>query len=333
MEVNATTKRFSYRRFKEWASEIFLKEARPFVSKRDINVHAVMGSLAVATVIAITVILFLPTKPPLQVEGSQESSSTSFETAKSIEESTPTQDAVRQLEEANRGIRQTPKSLDYLYSQSAGGSMGSKPNDKNSSMILTRSGSDSSNSLSAGTRIRTRLTQSVTLSTDSMPVQGLVEEDVIHGETVAIPKGSFLVGEATFDEQSEKARITWRLLRTPDGRERTISSQSLGTQGSNGISGMVRSNELKNAVGKSITTFIGGFARGSIQSGSFGAQEGGIRNGVKNAVSETAQDQAERYAEELKESQKWIELSSGLSFTSILTQPFTFRDPGGFYGG
>ena len=69
-----------------------------------------------------------------------------------------------------------------------------------------------------------------------------------------------------------------------------------------------------------------------MQKGALGASPGGTENGLKSAVSETAKDRGEAWAEDMKKQKPWIEVNTDQNFLMILSQPFTFRDPGSVYG-
>jgi len=315
--------------------KIIYREKRPFVEKREFNLGFLKWASIMGVGITVAVILVLPPSESIsdQKTGTKENSQRSSNYS-SNQDGSSGEETLAQLEAANRMKRKVPGSLDYLYSQGGGGGHGGSGGDKDrsASMILVQSGGDTKNSLPAGTRIRTRLMDGVTVGGDTMPVMGSVVTDIMHEGSVAITRGSALLGEASFDDSLGRAKIQWRSIRLLDGRERQIASQSLGMEGNPGISGIVRSDAIKNTLGKSLTTFVGAFAQGSMQSGVLGAQEGGFRNGVKNAISETAQDRAEAFGEDLKEERKWIELSAGTEFVSVLNQSFIFRDPGAFHG-
>jgi hypothetical protein len=69
-----------------------------------------------------------------------------------------------------------------------------------------------------------------------------------------------------------------------------------------------------------------------MNTGAFGANQGGHENGLRNAVAQTATDRANAMGEELQKERKWIELQSGSETFAVLNQPFTFRDAGATNG-
>src|SRR5690606_25733382 len=185
-------------------------------------------------------------------------------------------------------VRQVHGSLDYLYRPSGTGGGGKSTPDRNSSMILSRSGQDSRTQLSAGTRVSIQLTSKVTIANQGMPVVGIVSQDVASESGTAIESGSKVLGDASFDSDSERATITWRSIIMRDGRERPFSAIGVGRDGQVGVNGKVHSDGVKNAVGQTLTRFVGAYAAGSMSTGMLGANQGGHTNGLRNAVAQTA---------------------------------------------
>jgi type IV secretory pathway VirB10-like protein len=165
-----------------------------------------------------------------------------------------------------------------------------------------------------------------------MPVVGIVSSDVASESGTAIPSGSKVLGEASFESDNERASIAWRSIIMADGRERPFSAISLGRDGENGIDGNVHSDGVKNVVGQTLTRFVGAYAAGSMNTGMLGANQGGNANGLRNAIAQTATDRANSMGENLQKERKWIELESGTETVAVLNQAFTFRDAGATYG-
>jgi len=201
--------------------------------------------------------------------------------------------------------------------------------ERSSSMILVRNGLDLSTSVPPGRRFRVRLKEQVIVSQSAMPVIGVTLEDLVSEETLAIPKGSQVFGEVIFNQESLRAQVAWRFIRTPDGRERALSALSIGADGREGIAGVVHSDAVKNSVGATISRFVSSYAEGSVERGPLGGNPGGHKNGMTNAFGATAKDRADDFTEGLKKERVWMEIPSSLEFYAVLNQPFTFRDPGG----
>ncbi len=302
----------------------FLKEARPFTNKRDINWRTVKIFSGVTIGVALLVILLLPNTAPERDSFSERGEASSgvrvpFHTD-------PTQDALVQLQ--GSGAVAVPGNLDHLYRSAGSGGSGGPGARQNSSMILMRAGGDSRTQLPPSSKILVRLTEGLTLSGHALPVIGVVEKDVAHEDTLAIPQGSKLLGDASFNDGAARASVNFRAIIFPDGRQRALSALGMGLDGEAGVGGNVGSNGVKNTVGKVITRFVGAYAEGSITRSETGVSRGGAENGLRQAIAETAKDQANDFGEDLKKERRWIELSSLVRFHAVLTDGFTFQDPG-----
>jgi len=310
----------------------FLKEAKPFTSKREVNWQKVQIAACVLLGVGLLVILIWPTSKPDQETFHEKAEKGSLNPAK-LNENDPTQETLRQFQESAISTNQVHRSLDHLYradSSSGGASRGGQ--DRSSSMILNRSGTDTRTQLMSGTKIMIRLNGKTTIAGSAMPIVGIVMNDVSSENGTAIPSGSKVLGEASFNEESERASISWRSIILPDGRERPFSAISMGRDGQIGIDGRIHSDGFKNAVGQTLTRFVGAYAAGSMNTGAFGANEGGNKNGLRNAIAQTATDRANAMGENLQKERKWIELENGSETVAVLNQSFTFRDAGALYG-
>ena len=307
---------------------IVFKEKDAFVTHREIN-WPKLGKLGgFFILIVVVMVLFMPTPEP---------QSTTFREGKEDgnEDLSPhmqMSDAMSHEPSATGLAYKSQGSYDYLSSPRSLSGQGFRDVDRNSSMIISRSGVDSKNQLAPGARIPVRLYQGVIVSGQPMPIIATVSDDVIQEDSVAIPDGSKVFGELSFDDTSERAGVTWRSVQFPDGRERQISGIGLGVDGQIGIEGRIHSDGMKNTAGQFLSRFIGAYAEGSMQKGALGSSGGGHANGFRNAVAETAKDRSSAYAENLKKQRRWIEVNAGTEFLAVINQPFTFRDPGASYG-
>ena len=312
--------------------DYFLKEKRPFTKKRDVNWTMIKWVSGIVIVLIVAAILVLPTSEPEQ-SSFHEKTSASGNPVTTGERVDPTQETLRQIEDSRINSKQVHSSLDYLYKQDRpGGSSGGTQVNRSAGMILSRNGFDSRTQLSPGTRIFIRLSQGVSISDQAVPVTGTVLKDVQSDSGLAIPQGSKAIGEASFESTSERTNLVWRSIILPDGRERPFSALGVGGDGQSGLQARVRSESLKNAIGQTLTKFVGAYAAGSINTGAFGANPGGGKNGLRTAIAETATERATAMGEALQKERKWAELHSGQVVISVLNQPFTFRDPGGAHG-
>jgi hypothetical protein len=310
----------------------FLKEKSYFLNRREINWIALRNCFLSALGIAVVVILFLPSSKPMDQkfqEGGQ-AEPQSFDSQATSGD--PTLETIRQLSGGGQA-RVVPSSLDHLYaSPTLSGGGGSAANNRNVSMILARDGLDSKTQLPPGSRLPVRLYEKAIVANQGMPVIGILTRDYVHEDSIAIPQGSKVFGIITFDDNGDRAKVDWQSIQLPDGRERQISAIGVGTDGQLGVPGKTQSDALKNTVGQTLTRFIGAYAEGSMQRGSFGSNQGGGDNGWKNAIAETARDRADAWAESMKKEKRWIEVSNQTEFFAVLTANFAFRDPGATYG-
>lgn len=313
--------------------DFFLKEAKPFTTKRDVNWFRVklIGGTLIITVVML--ILIWPTSQPEQAVFHEKAINGSASSTNS-EQSDPTQETVRQIQEARVNSQQVHSSLDYLYKsdRGAGTGGGTGTTNKNAGMILARNGFDSRTQLPPGTRLPIKLIQGATVSEQAVPVIGIVLREIQSDHGIAIPAGSKVLGEVSFNSSADKVNLNWRSIILPDGRERPFSAVGLDSDGHSGLAARIRSESVKNAIGQTLTKFVGAYAGGSMSTGAFGANPGGGKNGLRNAIAETATERANAMGEELQKERKWAELESGLEVMAVLNQPFSFRDPGGAYG-
>jgi type IV secretory pathway VirB10-like protein len=315
--------------FREKLSGFFLREKMYFLKRREINWTSIRNCAIAAVSIGVLVVLLLPSPTPDQ--GSFHEKADGALSARTVPQTDPTQEALNQLA-GSSSARSAPDSLDHLYARNGGGMDSGANDDRASSMILTRGGLDSKTQLPPGSRLSVRLYEKAIVANQGMPVIGLVTRDFTHEDSVAIPKGSKVFGDVSFDEGSGRAKVDWRSIQLPDGRDRQLSAIGVDTDGQVGVSGKIHSDAVKNTVGQTLTRFIGAYAEGSMQRGAMGGNPGGRDNGWKNAIAETAKDRAESWAEGMRKEKRWIEISERTEFYAVLTQNFAFRDPGATYG-
>lgn len=301
--------------------EFFLLSKKPFTEKRDINwrkVKIVLGAMIAALVFAL---LLLPEEEQLGsfAEVSNKDSEMKSETPNYYDD--PNIEAIKYFKTSNLGS--VPRSLGHNYQSGA-----SSANNRNDSMIINRDGANAKNELSAGHRIIVSLLDRIVISNQAMPVRAKVVENIASDNYLAIEAQSILIGDATFDEANGLAQITWKTIIYPNGVQRSISASGANSEGRFGVSGRVESEGIKNAVGQTVTRFVGAYAEGSMSKGAFGASEGGHKNGVKNAVAHTAVDSLQKMGEEIQKERKWIVLEKGQEFYAMLNQSFVFRNQG-----
>ena len=315
-------------------TSFFLKESKPFTSKREVKWSKVYVVAGFVLFLVVVIILCLPNNIQEQDTFHEKAERGSLNSVKPIEND-PSNEALKQFEESRLSAQQVHGSLDHLYredSPSTGTSIRDRSTDRNSSMILSRGGVDSKNQLSPGTRLSITIVGSTTIANQGMPVIGKVSRDAMASSSVAIPSGSKVLGDASFDEEGGRVSINWRSIILTDGRERPLSAVAIDQNGQVGVSGNIQSDDLKNVMGQAVTRFVGAYAAGSMSSGMFGANRGGNANGIRNAIAQTATDRANALGENLQKERKWIDLRDGTKTLAVLNQPFSFRDAGSIYG-
>lgn len=310
---------------------LLFKDAKFLSSKKEVNWNFVKLVSIVGVGVAVVVLLLLPEPKPEVREFHNKVDDVAKAPEEKKEEPNPNQDTWEQMKasqsSASSALRGVGSYSSYLGGGNSGGGSGSSKN-HNSSMVLSRAGSDSRLSLPSGSMMSVRIISRITVSIDPMPVMGIVTSDVVHDSMLAIPSGSKLFGEATFDESTEKAQVAWKSIVMADNRRRDIQAIAVTSDGQAGIYGDVRSNALKNVAGNTITRFIGAYAEGSMTRSMLGVSTGGVENGLKQAISETAKDQAEQYGNDLKKEKKWVEIEANTEANAVVTAPFQFRDVG-----
>ena len=308
----------------------FLKDPKPFTTKREVHWKRVRICSMVFLAALIGALLAFPNSELIQNSFLERAEQGTLGKTKQQDED-PSQEAVRQLQESQASERFVHGSIDHLYRSSGGSSDISGP-DRSTSMILNREGIDSRSELSTGVRISIRLTDKLSVSNQSMPIVGIVSSDVNSDNSLAIPSGSRVLGEASFNSETDRLMVTWRSIILPTGRERPFLAIGIGRDNQTGVDGRVRSDGFKNAVGQTVSRFIGAYASGTMKTGMMGANEGGHENGLRNAVAQTAIDQANELGESLQKEKKWIEIEGGRETSAILSEPFRFKDAGAVDG-
>jgi len=314
--------------FFDQMKNLAFKEKYYFLTRREINWSSLGKCAALALALGLIGILLIPA--PMEAPQSFTEQSQLGEKPR-LEASDPTQETLQQISQGSFS-RTAPVHLSNLYLSSPAGGRNGVSDSKNSSMILGRGSLDTRTQIPAGSRIAVRLIEKAIVASQGMPVMGVITQNYVYDDSVAVPQGSRILGDISFDNSGERASMTWRSVQLPDGRERPLSAIGVGLDGQIGVEGRVHSELVKNVVGQTMIRFLGAYAAGSMQRGSFGQNPGGAENGFKNAISETAQDQAERWANDLRQEKRWIEISNRTEFYAVLTENFAFRDPGATYG-
>lgn len=311
----------------------FLMEEKPFTKKRDVNWSKVKITVSILLTLIIFLILIIPSPPLEQTSFHEELQIGTIKEEAYDDLSKATSETIKQFKESELNAHHTQNSLDYLYSGNSAHSEGNQKNTETTSMIISREGTDSKNKLLSGTKFQLKLLTKVKLSSETMPVISVLENDVETEGSLALSAGSKFTGEAIFNETTERAEIVWKSILFPNGREKEINAVTVGSDGLMGLSGNIHSEKLKNSIGQTLTKFVGAYANGSMNKGNSGESSGGHINGLKNAISETASFRANEFGKDLQSEKKWIEIDSGTLISAVLKESFVFKEPGTIFGG
>lgn len=293
-------------------SKFFVKESVGS-KKKELQISNLKWIALSAVVLFVTVVLFMPNESNVAfshkvIEGSEE--------AHSIGKS----DAPEPIPQATASD---------LWAAPAGrdSGTGSQVN-YNTSMILGPKGGNANDQLRAGARLPVRILDKFTVSDQPVPILAELILNTKTGSGLNLPAGTRFYGEARFESGSERAKVDFNQLSLPSGEIRQISGIAAGKDGQMGIPGHVFSDGLKNTAGQLITSFIGSFAGGAMQTDVLGNSRGGVKNGLLNAVSQTAQTRAEMYGEKLKKQREWIEVPAGQEGDLILSKSLNLQEGG-----
>ncbi len=195
---------------------------------------------------------------------------------------------------------------------------------RNTPMVLT-SASNSKTQVPAGERLHLKLLDGFTATDDSVPALSVLTFDAVTDSGLSLPAGTEFYGEASFDKTTERAKIDFKQISLPSGEVRSISGIAVSADGQPGISGDVHSDVAKNTTGELITSFVGGFAAGSMRTNILGQSVGGVQNGLLQAAGDTARNLAQNYGNKLKTQREWITVPAGAEFDAILSQSLNLQ--------
>jgi hypothetical protein len=198
----------------------------------------------------------------------------------------------------------------------------------NTSMIVGVKNGNAKTQLRAGIRIPLRILDKFIVSQESVPILAESILDSITDSGLRLPVGTRFYGEASFQKGSERASIQFRQISLPNGEIRSISGLALSKDGQPGILGQVSSDGTKNMMGSLITTFVAGYASGSMETDILGHSKGGVENGLKSAIAATAKDKANSYGEKLKMQREWIEVNANTECDILLNESMSLQSMG-----
>ena len=300
---------------KSWGTKVwhglkslFVKKSE-FSGKREINFARLKILGFAGIVIFIVVVLFLPDDPNVE-----------FSTKVDIAEA-----KVDQTSKASGSGNDKKESADSLWA-SPHLNLSSKPSvNYNTAMVLNQKNGNAKTQLRAGIRVPLRIMDKFIVSDSGVPILAESISNVSTDSGLFLPAGTKFYGEASHQKDSDRATIHFTQISLPTGEIRPISAIGLGKDSQPGIPGQVHSDAMKNTAGQMLTTFVGGFAQGSMQTNFLGGSEGGVQNGLLNAVATTAKDRAQDYGEKLKNERQWIEVSQNAECDAAFSESLNLQ--------
>jgi len=208
-----------------------------------------------------------------------------------------------------------------------GGSGGSQVN-YNTPMVLNSKFGNARTQFRAGTRIPLKIVDKFVVSQDAVPILAESILDSVTESGIRIPAGTRFYGEASFSRGSERCDVNFKQISLPSGEIKPISALGIGKDGQPGLGGHVRSDGMKNTAGQLITSFVGGFASGSMQTDPFGRSRGGVENGLLSAVADTTKAKAQDYGQKLQTQREWIEVEHGVELDALLKDTLNLNEGG-----
>jgi len=235
---------------KEHVLKIVLKERIPFVEKREINWPIIAKLSGIFLFILIVILLCLP-----ETQGQTEEFSGELEKkfekrsepGSDSREKTPSEEALILLSPDKTRFKNEANSLKGEFWQEGISTSGSKTGEANSrersgGMIIVPPGKNGRNQLAQGLKLKVRLSESILISQSSVPVIGIITKDVWVESGLAIPEGTRIFGDLSFEESSKRVKGSFHSLEEPGGRQRALTGVALGLDGHLGLTGRVHSD-------------------------------------------------------------------------------------------
>ncbi len=181
--------------------------------------------------------------------------------------------------------------------------------------------------LPMGTTFPAQIINTLLSSDPAQPVIAQINDSVFWRNSEFIPAGTQALGNASFNETSQRMQVRFHTLVYPSGDQHAISGLALLADGSSGIPGEYHSGELLKQTGRFAGNFVGGLADGikdKQQAGWPGGSinVGSLKNGVLNGLTLSAMDQAKRLSEEAQQTKAYLEVSSGVVFYIYLEKEY-----------
>lgn len=296
---------------KNWFLSLFLNQPTQLSKKLELKAENLMQAFFVILILFVVIGLFAPTEDTRVFrEVAQE-----IETERSMPRASVSQTSVAKKKTANTLWNGGSQELNHVQTQI----------NYNTAMVIGSKNGNAKDQIHAGTKIRLQNVDKFIASSDGTAIIAKSIEDVSTDAGYEIPRGAIFYGEASFNSALAKAEIKFNRVSFPDGRIQDLQAVAVDSSGQVGLEGNVKSDSVKNSVGQVITSFVGGFAAGSVSRDVFGQSVGGIKNGLLQAFADTAKDKASAYGEKMKEAREWIEIESGVYFDALIQQSVNLK--------
>jgi hypothetical protein len=207
---------------------------------------------------------------------------------------------------------------------------GAPSRNHNANQVVRRgaNGTDPDSQLPMGFAVPVKLVNAIYSGNTGSPVVAEVIDDVSGHTGVSIPAGTRVIGEANFDESSERIKVRFHTFVYPEGDQHGVQGLGLMGDGSSGLDGDYHSGNGTRQLGRFMGTFIGGLAQGMVTMQSGGpfaspVQEGSVRNGLLNGVALSAQDQTKMITDQLSQAKPSMSLPAGTQFLLYLEKEYS----------
>jgi hypothetical protein len=187
-------------------------------------------------------------------------------------------------------------------------------------------GNDPLTRLPLGSTLTAKLINSIISTNVGSPVIAEIPEDVLAHNTPSIPQGTKAIGQATYDDATQRIQVHFNTFVYPEGDQHAVQAMAMEPDGSAGLSGDYHSQGGKRELGNFLGNFVSGFANGMEDRAAteFGVpyEIGSIRDGVLNGVSLSSQNEAKMLSDDLAKSKPYMTLSGGQSFIIYLEREY-----------
>lgn len=180
-----------------------------------------------------------------------------------------------------------------------------------------------------GTLISAVLFNKVISNSNGHPVIAMVTEDYSQMGRVAIPKGTKLLGESSYEDESKRILVSFHTMVFPNRKSVSFSGIALDKEdsGSAGLGGKHRSSKGIRIAGSLLSNFVGGFAEGLHVSDAYGGStnKANVKNAILKGTSITAIDQSKNFSSKLQDTKGVTTANKGYEFLVYIEKEISLR--------